>query len=90
MKARITSTAKMSNAGLHRSGGKSSPFSRWSLKSLRTGEFVNLYQITKDNDALRGDRMLDIEADLEPGRYVLATGRDSDRIEQIIEVGGRP
>ena len=87
MKARIKSNDRMSNAGLHRSGGKGSPFSRWSLQNLATGNYINLYDITKSNEAIRGDCTLDIEADLEAGRYLLATGRGRDRIEQEICVG---
>jgi hypothetical protein len=87
VKTKITSSDRLSNAGLHRSGGLGSPQSRWSLRNAATGEYVNLYEITKDNDALRGDRTLDIEADLPEGIYILATGKDSDRIEQTITVG---
>ncbi len=46
-----------------------------------------MYAIAESNDAIRGDVMLDIEADLPEGVYVLATGRGDDRIEQIITVG---
>lgn len=84
---KIQTTKKLSNAGLHRSGGLGSPASRWSLRNNATGEYVNLYTITGSNDAIRADRHLDIEIDLPDGVYTLAAGRDSDRIEKTITVG---
>lgn len=80
MKTRIQSTDRMSNAGLHRSGGLSSPASRWSLKNIKTGEYVKIGNH-------RGDETLDIEIDLEPGRYVLTAGRGRDSITQWVNVG---
>lgn len=87
MITKITSKSCMSNAGLHRSGGNGSPQSRWSLRNLATGEYLNMYALAGSNDAIRGDVMLDIEADLPEGTYILATGKDGDRIEQTITVG---
>jgi hypothetical protein len=89
MKTKITSADRLSTAALHRSGGLDSPHSRWSLRDAATGAYVDLYAITRDNDALRGNRILDIEADIPEGIYILAAGKGRDRIKQTIIVGAR-
>jgi len=76
MKVRIETLDRMSNRGFHRCGGHSSGAARWWIRG--DGGFADLSHVYVGD--LRGDRYLQIELDLEPGDYVVGTGRGRDSI----------
>lgn len=83
MKITISSDGqRMSNGGFHRVGGLGAAGRdhgphMWWLRG--PGGFVDVASV-------RGDYVFEAEIDLEPGRYVLGTGRGRDRIRVEITV----
>lgn len=66
MLIRLRSNSCMSNTSFHKRAFGGQKY--WWLRSVDTGDFVYL------GEKYRGDRKLDIEIDLQSGRYLLGTG----------------